>query len=109
LHRRKEPLAGLITDKDGHLYGTTSAGGAHMQGTVFELKHGTAGWMETVVYDFCPLNGCGDGRNPASGLTYAGQATGAPWDEFSPLFGTTTGGGHYDHGIVYELTSDGSL
>ena len=28
---------GLIMDKAGHLYGTTPGGGAHNEGTVFEL------------------------------------------------------------------------
>jgi uncharacterized repeat protein (TIGR03803 family) len=31
-------LAGLIMDTTGNLYGTTSSGGAHNGGTVFELK-----------------------------------------------------------------------
>ena len=31
------PAAGLIIDSAGHLYGTTYGGGAHNQGTVFEL------------------------------------------------------------------------
>ena len=34
------PLAGLI-DVKGTLYGTTSAGGAHGDGTVFALKLGS--------------------------------------------------------------------
>jgi hypothetical protein len=31
------PFGGLIMEKAGHLYGTTEGGGAHNQGTVFEL------------------------------------------------------------------------
>ena len=31
------PLAGLITDSSGNLYGTTSQGGTNQAGTVFEL------------------------------------------------------------------------
>jgi len=33
------PQAGLIADSAGNLYGTTEAGGANNQGTVFELSH----------------------------------------------------------------------
>jgi uncharacterized repeat protein (TIGR03803 family) len=33
-----EPEASLIMDGSGHLYGTTSGGGAHSEGTVFELR-----------------------------------------------------------------------
>ena len=32
------PLAEVIIDASGHLYGTTWSGGAHGKGTVFELK-----------------------------------------------------------------------
>jgi len=32
------PFAGLIRDAAGHLYGTTSLGGAHGNGTVFEIR-----------------------------------------------------------------------
>lgn len=36
----KSPLAGLLMDESGSLYGTTSAGGANGKGgTVFELAH----------------------------------------------------------------------
>jgi uncharacterized repeat protein (TIGR03803 family) len=35
-----EPVAGLAMDKSGNLYGTTSGGGAHGGGTVFELVRG---------------------------------------------------------------------
>ena len=33
----KQPEAGLIFDKHGNLYGTTSSGGANNVGTVFEI------------------------------------------------------------------------
>ena len=32
------PLAGLVEGTDGNFYGTTGAGGAHYQGTVFSLS-----------------------------------------------------------------------
>jgi len=47
------PLAGLVLDKTGNLYGTTSYGGTHTQGTVFKLT--TAG-KETVLYSFAGYN-----------------------------------------------------
>ena len=56
------PIAGLIMDAKGHLYGTTNGGGAHGQGTVFEL---TPAGRETVLYSFCPQNGCADGEEPS--------------------------------------------
>lgn len=44
-----EPVAGLIEDANGNLYGTTLDGGKYQLGTVFELApDGT----ETVLYSF---------------------------------------------------------
>jgi uncharacterized repeat protein (TIGR03803 family) len=49
-----------------------------------------------------------DGNDPEAGLTYAGQASGAPWDGSSPLYGTTSGGGQYNAGVAYQLVHSGS-
>ena len=47
------PYAGLVFDAQGNLYGTTGLGGAHGEGTVFELSPGTGGgWTEKVLYSF---------------------------------------------------------
>jgi uncharacterized repeat protein (TIGR03803 family) len=41
------PYTGLILDTAGNLYGTTGAGGAYGQGTVFELSPKTGGgWTQ---------------------------------------------------------------
>ena len=101
------PKSDLIVDKDGRLYGTTLSGGAG-QGNVYRLQHTGTGWTETVIVDFCTAGACKLGRSPTAGLSYAGQRTGAAWDESSPLFGTTSGGGKHDHGAVFELVHDSS-
>src|SRR5665213_1409413 len=61
------PLAGLIEDKAGNLYGTTPFGGktAAMGGTVFRLDKTDA---FKVLYGFCHGKGCPDGENPGSTL-----------------------------------------
>jgi uncharacterized repeat protein (TIGR03803 family) len=42
--------SGLIFDQSGNLYGTTSEGGAHGFGTVFELTPNSDGsWTESVL------------------------------------------------------------
>jgi uncharacterized repeat protein (TIGR03803 family) len=47
------PEGSLIFDAVGNLYGTTSAGGAHEYGTVFELSPKTGGgWTEQIVHSF---------------------------------------------------------
>jgi uncharacterized repeat protein (TIGR03803 family) len=90
------PAAGLIRDELGNLYGTTLGGGAHSQGTAFELTPNSDGsWAESVLYSFCSPPTCDDGAGPEAGLTfYAG----------GNLYGTTIGGGYCDLGTVYQLT-----
>jgi uncharacterized repeat protein (TIGR03803 family) len=61
LRRRGEPEAGLVRDKAGNLYGTTTTGGAHGLGTVFSLipnKAKTA-WKEKVLYSISKSRGEG--------------------------------------------------
>jgi len=101
------PQSDLIVDKDGRLYGTTISGGAGL-GNVYRLQHTGAGWTETAIVDFCTAGACKLGRSPTAGLSYAGQRAGAAWDESSPLFGTTSGGGKKDYGVVFELVHDSS-
>jgi uncharacterized repeat protein (TIGR03803 family) len=110
--------SGLIVDASGHLYGTTTGGGANCQsnnlpgcGTVFELTPNAARTKltETVLYSFCTKATCIDGRSPH----YAGLIM----DGSGNLYGTTTfGGGGSAHlrpttsiggtsdaGVVFEL------
>jgi len=78
------PYAGVIFDAAGNLYGTTSAGGAHKGGTVFELSPGTNGaWTEKVLYSFVPGN-TGYVSGPIGAVVF---------DAAGNLFGTTYGGG----------------
>jgi uncharacterized repeat protein (TIGR03803 family) len=91
------PLAGLIFDAAGDLYGTTELGGNSNAGTVFELTpNGGGGWTETVLHRFG--NGT-DGAEPWAGLIF---------DARGNLYGTTFQGGNYLGGTVFELTPNGS-
>jgi uncharacterized repeat protein (TIGR03803 family) len=96
------PMAGLIADNHGALYGTTAGGGAAGLGTVFKLTppaKGQTAWTGTVLYSFCSLSNCGDGASPLAGLIA---------DNHGALYGTTTGGGtgvgNNGQGIVFKLT-----
>jgi uncharacterized repeat protein (TIGR03803 family) len=99
-----EPAASLIFDEAGNLYGTTEMDGAHCTGryacggVVFELTPNSDGsWMESVLYNFCSLKGCFDGRNPASSLIF---------DKVGNLYGTTAFGGVSNYfGTVFELSA----
>jgi uncharacterized repeat protein (TIGR03803 family) len=93
------PLAGLIFDASGNLYGTT-LGGGNGTGTVFELTPGAAGgWTQKTLYSFGET-GSGDGNYPEAGLIF--DATGN-------LYGTTAYGGSGCNsssaycGAVFEL------
>jgi uncharacterized repeat protein (TIGR03803 family) len=99
-----QPLAGLIADNNGNLYGTTAAGAAG-SGVVFELspKPDSRRYSLKVLYTFCPVAGCADGAAPAARLTYSGAATGALYDGVSPLYGTTTAGGAGNMGTAFRL------
>jgi uncharacterized repeat protein (TIGR03803 family) len=88
------PLASLIFDGQGNLYGTAYLGGAHGDGTVFELVPKTGGeWTERVLHSF-NSNGK-DGWAPRSKLVF---------DASGNLYGTTQGGGAYGEGMAFELT-----
>jgi uncharacterized repeat protein (TIGR03803 family) len=91
------PTAGLVQAANGTFYGTTFAGGAHSQGTVFKIApDGTL----TTLYSFCAQSGCTDGANPNAGLV---QATNGHF------YGTTVGGGVFGGGTVFEITPSGTL
>lgn len=94
-----EPLAGVILDNEGNLYGTAEAGGnlnacnGYGCGVVFELSPGSAGWTETVLHSFDGLPD--DGMFPLAGLIF---------DLVGDLYGTTSGGGAYGLGTVFEIS-----
>lgn len=90
-----DPYAGLVRDKHGNLYGTTSVGGAHGQGSVFRIaSNGT----ETVLYSFNDSS-ANDGAAPYAPLIM---------DAHGNLYGTTTVGGAHGQGTVFEIGRDGS-
>ncbi len=93
------PMAGLVFDQAGNLYGTTSKGGSYAYpycsgpgcGTVFKLSPASGGWNETVLLEFTQV----DGSYPASVLIL---------DSIGNLYGTTQGGLGYVWGTAYELS-----
>jgi len=96
-----EPVAGLIVDQNGVLYGTTRYGGGSgcVQnagcGTVFSLTPPAiagAVWTEAVLYSFL---GGAEGASPMAGLL-AGKS--------GVLYGTTESCGAPNAGTVFELT-----
>jgi uncharacterized repeat protein (TIGR03803 family) len=89
-----EPIASLISDAAGNLYGTTFYGGANGVGTVYELKRNPNGhWSEKVLHSF-NIDGS-DGYFTTASLAF---------DSSGNLYGTTFFGGATDDGVVYELS-----
>jgi uncharacterized repeat protein (TIGR03803 family) len=93
------PLAGLIADSAGNLYGTTSLGGgagcSYEQGcgTLFKLAPDGTGF--TVLHSFA---GGASGAHPQAGLIA---------DSAGNLYGTTLAGGG-GFGTVFRLAPDGT-
>ncbi len=86
-----QPVAGLVRDGAGNLYGTTYIGGVHGNGTVFELSpDGT----ETVLVSFNDP----DGQSPWGNLLR---------DSAGNLYGTTAEGGTLDNGTVFKVFASG--
>jgi uncharacterized repeat protein (TIGR03803 family) len=92
----EEPMANLVLDSKGNMYGTTIYGGEWGYGTVFKV---TPKGAESVLYSFCPKTDCYDGAHPASGLVA---------DKNGNLYGTTPNGGANGDGVIFEIASNGS-
>ena len=84
------PVASLIIDDSGTLYGTTSGGGSNGDGVVFKLAPSGGGFTYSVLYTFSST--CA----PYDGLAM---------DAAGNLFGACNGGGTHHYGWIYELTN----
>ena len=94
------PTAPVVFGPDGALYSTTEFGGNN--GNVFKLRPSATAcktalcpWSESSLYTF---QGGTDGSKPI-GLVF---------DQAGNIYGTTSSGGAYGEGTVYELTPSGS-
>jgi uncharacterized repeat protein (TIGR03803 family) len=86
------PMAGVVKDARGNIYGTTNSGGSAGNGVVFAVN---TGGVETVLYDFADWP---NGANPNS----------TPFrDKAKKLYGTTYyGGGNF--GVVFSVDTNGN-
>ena len=87
------PQAGLIQGKDGNLYGVASGGGAHGQGTVFQLT--LAGTL-TTLHSFGDVvaGSTTDGASPYGRLLEGTNGN---------IYGVTYEGGAHGLGTIFQL------
>jgi uncharacterized repeat protein (TIGR03803 family) len=91
-----QPDSTLILGSDGNFYGTTNAGGAYREGTVFRFTPATA--EETVLHSFSGdggILGSTDGGSPLRGLIEGSDGN---------FYGTTGSGGAQGAGTVFKIT-----
>jgi len=87
------PAAVLIQATNGYLYGTTYAGGANNDGTVFKIS--PSGTLTTLhSFDYT------DGEEPNGGLVQATDGN---------FYGTTYAGGANNDGTVFKISPSGTL
>jgi uncharacterized repeat protein (TIGR03803 family) len=91
---RALPMGSLIMDAAGQMFGTTSAGGNNLSGTLFSYPSGSQPATLTTLYAFDDLSG------PAS--PYAGVIM----DSAGNLFGTASSS-LSGNGVVYKLSNNG--
>jgi uncharacterized repeat protein (TIGR03803 family) len=96
------PSGSLVMDSQGRLYGTTYAGGAYGDGTVFRLTKPASGngeWTEEILHSFDYTDGFG----PIAGVTLGSDGS---------VYGTTSIGGAAKYlgcsggcGVVFKLAN----
>ena len=84
-----DPDGGLVFDKSGNLYGTTTGDGGSGIGTVFMLSPAGGAWTSTVLYTFSKW------EEPRSSLVM---------DAAGNLYGTADRGGKERGGTIFKLT-----
>jgi uncharacterized repeat protein (TIGR03803 family) len=86
------PVRPVVIDSANNLFGATWFGGRLGQGAVYEVSPTAAGqWTESVINSFNTT----EGSEPYTSLVF---------DSAGNLFGTTTYGGEFDLGTVFELS-----
>jgi uncharacterized repeat protein (TIGR03803 family) len=87
-----QPIAPVIRDGAGNLYGTTTMGGSANAGVVFKVD---STGSETVLHNF---TGGTDGLTPVGGLLR---------DKAGNLYGATSQGGTSNDGVVFKINARG--
>ncbi len=99
------PYAGVANDPLGNVFGADASGGAHNEGSVFEVSPGPSGWQLTDIYSFLIPCGmfCGGAIPGDLTLRKSGDLFGFAGDA-----GVQACNGH-SCGTVFELTNSGGI
>ena len=91
------PGAGLTIDQRGNLYGMTPIGGAYGLGTIYQLHPtGQGTYQFRLIHAF---TGGEDGNGGSAGRMI--------FDGSGNLYGASTAGGAFGHGVVFRLVHPG--
>ena len=90
------PVANLVLDSAGSLYGTTHADGTYYYGSVFKLTPSGGGWNYSSLHDF---TGGADGGYPRSNIVF---------DRSGNMYGTAAEGGtancgQASCGVIFQI------
>jgi len=89
------PIGPLVEGTDGTFYGTAQSGGPKGGGSVFQI---TTEGAFTLLHAFDSSQGSTDGYAPSAGLVLATDGS---------FYGVTAGGGLYQSGTIFKITSSG--
>jgi len=87
------PVAELVADRNGQLYGTTEMGGSYGRGTLYRITlpaSATGNATYQTLHSFKP----GEGATPEGGVLIGADGG---------YYGTTNAGGTYGNGTVYRV------
>ena len=91
-HQSGGPTGTLTLDGAGNIYGVLQNDGADNYGSVFKLTMSNGNWSYTDLHDFTHGS---DGDLPMGRVVI---------DASGNVYGTTSDGGEYGYGIVWEIT-----
>ncbi len=91
------PGEALIEGLDGNLYGTTEFGGTDNFGAIFRIS---TGGTEAITYSFSHNVDGSSNRQGPNGVLESAKGN---------FFGTTTAGGKYGAGMVFEVSPTGVM
>jgi uncharacterized repeat protein (TIGR03803 family) len=89
------PVAGVVADKSGTLYGSAEGGGKFGGGVIFSLTPKNGTYKFRTLYSFCKQSGCTDGSSPQGTLVE---------DVNGNLYGTTADAGSQHAGTIFRLS-----